>query len=137
MDKYLQLNSAYDRLWAEYKKYGSLIACCDFDDTLYDFHKVGNSYEKVKQLVRDLKEIGCYIIIWTGNQDTEFVTDYLLENKIPFDSINEEAPVSKKLLGDKIPRKVYGNVYIDDRAGLMQVYSDLTRLIKEVRNANS
>ena len=134
MDKYLQPNSAYERLWAEYNKYGSLIVCCDFDDTIYDFHKVGNSYEQVKQLIRDLKEIGCYIIIWTGNQDIEFITDYLGENNIPFDSINDEAPVSKKLLGNKTPRKVYGNVYIDDRAGLMQVYSDLRRLIKEVNN---
>ncbi len=134
MDKYLQPNSAYERLWAEYNKYGSLIVCCDFDDTIYDFHKVGNSYEQVKQLIRDLKEIGCYIIIWTGNQDIEFITNYLGENNIPFDSINDEAPVSKKLLGNKTPRKVYGNVYIDDRAGLMQVYSDLRRLIKEVNN---
>ncbi len=134
MDKYLQPNSAYERLWAEYNKYGSLIACCDFDDTLYDFHKVGNSYEQVKQLVRDLKEVGCYIIIWTGNQDIDFVTKYLIENNIPFDSINDEAPVSKKLLNGKTPRKVYGNVYIDDRAGLFQVYQDLTKLIKNVRN---
>ena len=63
MDKYLQPNSAYERLWAEYNKSGSLIVCCDFDDTLYDFHKAGNSYEMVRQLVRDLKEINCYIII--------------------------------------------------------------------------
>lgn len=134
MDKYIQPNSAYERLWAEYNKYGNLIVCCDFDDTLYDFHKVGNSYEQVKQLIRDLKEIGCYIIIWTGNQDTEFITKYLIENNIPFDSINDEAPISKKLLGNKIPRKVYGNVYIDDRSGLEQVYNDLTKLIKNVRN---
>ena len=134
MDKYIQPNSAYERLWTEYNKYGNLIVCCDFDDTLYDFHKVGNSYEQVKQLIRDLKEIGCYIIIWTGNQDTEFITKYLIENNVPFDSINDEAPVSKKLLGNKIPRKVYGNVYIDDRSGLLQVYNDLTKLIKNVRN---
>ena len=134
MDKYLQPNSAYERLWAEYNKYGSLIVCCDFDDTLYDFHKAGNSYEMVRQLVRDLKEINCYIIIWTGNQDIDFVTKYLIENNIPFDSINDEAPVSKKLLNGKTPRKVYGNVYIDDRAGLFQVYQDLTKLIKNVRN---
>lgn len=134
MDKYLQPNSAYERLWAEYNKYGSLIVAVDFDDTLYDFHKAGNTYEQVKQLVKDLKEIGCYIIIWTGNQDTEFVTQYLVENNIPFDSINEEAPISKKLLNGKFPRKVYANVYIDDRAGLFQVYQDLTNLVYEVKN---
>ena len=134
MDKYLQPNSAYERLWAEYNKYGSLIVAVDFDDTLYDFHKVGNSYEQVKQLVKDLREIGCYIIIWTGNQDNWLIVNYLTEHNIPYDSINNEAPISKKLLGDKIPRKVYANVYIDDRAGLFQVYNDLTKLVENVRN---
>jgi len=134
MDKYLQPNSAYERLWAEYNKYGSLIVAVDFDDTLYDFHKVGNSYEQVKQLVKDLREIGCYIIIWTGNQDNWLIVNYLAEHNIPYDSINNEAPISKKLLGDKIPRKVYANVYIDDRAGLFQVYNDLTKLVENVRN---
>lgn len=134
MDKYLQPNSAYERLWAEYQKYGSLIVAVDFDDTLYDFHKVGNSYEQVIKLVRDLKEIGCYIIIWTGNQDTSFVVGFLKENNIPFDSINDEAPISKKILNGKLPRKVYANVYVDDRGGLEQVFNDLTKLVYEVRN---
>lgn len=129
MDKYLNKNSAYDRLWAEYQKYGSLIVACDFDDTLYDFHGTGESYEQVRQLVRDLHKANCFIAIWTGNQNTEFVTNFLKENNIPFDSINDEAPVSKKLLGDSIPRKLYANVYLDDRAGLNQVYDDLKRLL--------
>lgn len=134
MDKYLKPNSAYNRLYDEYMKYGSLIVAVDFDDTLYDFHKEGNSYEMVMQLVKDLKEINCYIVIWTGNQNLDFIKSYLLEYNIPYDSINDEAPVSKKLLGDKIPRKVYANVYLDDRGGLEQVYNDLTKLIDVIRN---
>jgi len=133
MDKYLQRNSSYNRLCEEYKKYGSLIVAVDFDDTLYDFHKAGHSYEKLIQLVRDLKSINCFIIIWTGNQDTEFVTNYLNENNIPFDTINDEAPISKKLLGENIPRKVYANVYLDDRAGLFQVYAELSNLYEKFK----
>lgn len=131
MDKYLQENSSYNRLCEEYQKYGSLIVAVDFDDTVYDFHKAGHSYEKVKQLIRDLKSINCFIIIWTGNQNTEFVVNYLSEHNIPFDTINDEAPISKKLLGDNIPRKVYANVYIDDRSGLFQVFTELTNLVKQ------
>jgi len=132
MDKYLVENSAYNRLWVEYNKYNSLIVCVDFDDTLFDFYGTGESYEMVRQLVRDLHSINCYIIIWTGNQNTELVKDFLSENNIPYHSINDEAPVSKKLLGDKIPRKVYGNVYIDDRGGLHEVYNTLTKLVNNV-----
>ena len=88
----------------------------------------------VMQLVRDLKEINCYIAIWTANQNLDFIKSYLLEYNIPYDSINDEAPVSKKLLDDKIPRKLYANVYLDDRAGLEQVYNDLTKLVDVIRN---
>lgn len=132
MDKYLKFDSAYNRLWAEYQKYGSLIVAVDFDDTLFDFHGTGESYEQVRQLVRDLHKANCFIAIWTGNQDIEFVTNFLKENNIPFDSINDEAPVSKKVLGDKIPRKLYANVYLDDRAGLNHVYNDLRRLLNNL-----
>ena len=69
MDKYLKPNSAYERLWAEYTKYGSLIVAVDYDDTLFDFHGTGESYEMVQQLVRDLHSIGCKIIIWSGSEN--------------------------------------------------------------------
>lgn len=128
MDRYLKENSAYDRLWAEYDKYGSLIVAVDFDDTVFDFHGTGESYEMVRQLIRDLHEIGCYIIIWTGNQDTVFIKSFLAENNIPYNSINEDAPY-----GVRGNRKLYGNVYIDDRGGLDSVYRDLTKLVLEVK----
>ena len=128
MDKYLQTNSSYNRLWMEYNKYGSLIVAVDLDCTLYDFHKDGSTYEMVRQLVRDLKKIDCFIIIWTANEDIKFVNTFLFENKIPFDTINENAPFVKFS-----SRKIYYNVLIDDRSGISQVYKDLTKLVKNVR----
>jgi hypothetical protein len=136
MDKYLNREESYQRLLSEYRKYNSLIVCVDFDDTLYDFHKQGNSYEQVIQLIRDLHKANCHIIIWTGNQDLELIEAYLFNKNIPYNNINDEAPVSKKLLGNKVPRKVYANVYIDDRSGMTQVYEDLLRLLKETQHEN-
>lgn len=40
MDYYLQESKSYQRLEDEFKKYGKLIFCVDFDDTIYDYHKV-------------------------------------------------------------------------------------------------
>lgn len=131
MDKYLNPEESYQRLLSEYRKYnGSLIVGVDFDDTLYDFHGQGNTCELVKQLIRDLFKVGCYIIVWTGNKDTDLVTSYLKEENVPYHSINEDHPISVKLMGT--PRKLYCNVYIDDRAGLHQVYNDLKRLLNEI-----
>lgn len=128
MDKYLEPNSAFERLRAEYKKHSSLIVAVDFDDTLYDFHKSGGTYHRVIELVRELKSIGCYIIIYTGNQDTRLIITHCHNENIPYDSINEQAPFVRDTA-----KKIYANVYIDDRAGLEQVYKDLTRLVNEVK----
>ena len=134
MDKYLRPNSAYDRLWAEYMKYNSLIVCCDYDDTLFDFHGTGGSYEMVHQLVRDLHSIGCKIIIWTGSENTNDIDNYLQQNNIPWDLINKNLQINGNWASGKDSRKVYANVYLDDRAGLFQVYNDLTKLVENVRN---
>lgn len=52
MDFYLQANNSYNRLEEEFKKYGKLIFCVDFDDTIYDFHKKGRTYENVISLLQ-------------------------------------------------------------------------------------
>lgn len=127
-DEYLVPNASFLRLLDEYKRYGSLVIAYDFDNTIYDFHKKGKSYIQVMQLLRDLKSIGCYMICFTANTDTPFIFDYLTENNIPFDSINENPPFFK------CPeRKIYFNAYLDDRAGLIQVYSELTLLLTLIK----
>lgn len=131
MDKYLQENSSYERLYGEYKKYGSLIVAVDFDDTVYDFHKKGYTYEKVAELIRRLYEANCYIIIYTGNEDTDFTSSYLREKDIPYHSINEDCP-TYIANSNKQVRKLYANVYIDDRSGIIQVYNELNRLLDEI-----
>lgn len=131
MDKFLKPNAEYYRLWSIYHKHGKLVVACDFDDTLYDVHNTGESFEMVRQLVRDLHQIGCHIAIWTGNKDFAFVTSFLDSVNVPFHSINEDA----SFIDEKhISRKLYYNVLIDDKAGLACVYNSLTRLVNEIKN---
>lgn len=54
MDFYLQPGNSYKRLEDEFKKYGKLIFCVDFDDTIYDFHKKGRMYGN---MISYLKEV--------------------------------------------------------------------------------
>ena len=125
MDFYLNSDTSFARMLDEYQKYKTLIVAYDFDDTVYDFHKKGRLYTEVITLLRALKEINCHLICWTGQEDLEFVKSYLLENNIPFDGINENPPFRTSS-----SKKIYANVYLDDRAGLKQVFDELNQLLQ-------
>ena len=124
MDEFLTTNSSYLRLYNEYIKYGSLTIGVDFDGTLYDYHKTGAKYEMVRQLVRDLVNINCKIVIWTANPDLVFVSEFCKENNIPFSGINEGSiPLQWE------SKKPFFSALLDDRAGLYQVYQELSLII--------
>ncbi len=128
MDKYLNKEICYNRLLKEYSEHKSLVVAVDFDGTIYDFHNEGITFEDIINLLNDLKEIGCYIIIFTANDNHGLITDYCITMKIPFDSINENPPFFKSK-----SRKIYYNVLLDDRAGMNEVYNQLTNLIKQIK----
>lgn len=124
MDEYLIQGKSAERLLNEYVKYGSLTIGYDFDSTVYDYHKTGATYEYVRQLLRDLHEIGCKLICWTAQKDIPFVEQFLNDNNIPFDGINTD--------GIKLgweSRKPFFSALLDDRAGLIQVYEDLSLVV--------
>src|SRR6185312_3209041 len=95
VDEYLKSNASFLRLMREYKEHKNLVIAYDLDNTLYDFHKKGETYTQVSQLLRDLKEIGCYMICFTANADKNFVKFFLTTNHIPYDAINENPPFFK------------------------------------------
>lgn len=66
MDFYLSEENCYQRLEDEFKKYGKPILCVDFDDTIYDFHKVGGTYYDVIGLLHRWDNYS-EVVILTGN----------------------------------------------------------------------
>ena len=131
MDFYLKKENTYERLLKEYKAYDRLVVAFDFDNTVYDFHQVGLEFKDVITLLQNLKKVGCYLIIFTANEDENFVKEYCKENKIPFDAINENPPFYKSN-----SRKIYYNILLDDRAGLREAFNHLEKLINHL-NTNS
>lgn len=131
MDEYLRPNSSFIRLWNEYKTHGSLVVAFDFDNTVYDFHHKGETYVQVIELLKQLHAHNCYLICFTANTDIPFIKNYLLHNGIPFNSINENPPFFKCDAG-----KIYFNALLDDRAGLLQVYTELHLLITLLNKNN-
>ncbi|MCM1062483.1 MAG: hypothetical protein NC452_19705 [Eubacterium sp.] len=129
MDYFLSEENCYNRLREEYQKYGKLIFCVDFDDTLYDFHKLGRTYDDVIGLLHRWENYS-EVVILTGNGESKYgeIEEYLKEKQIKYRGINCDSSIS---FGG---RKTYGNVYIDDRGGLPTVYRMLDRLITEIEN---
>lgn len=127
MDFYLSEENCYQRLKSEFEKYGKLIFCVDFDDTIYDFHKLGRTYDDVINLLHRWENYS-EVVILTGNGENKYgeIEKYLKEKNIKYKGVNCDSSVS---FGG---RKTYGNVYIDDRGGLPSVYRILEKLITKI-----
>lgn len=132
MDYYLKEQNCVDRLVEEWTSYGKIVLAVDFDDTLFDFHKKGRTYENVIELIKKCQSIGCYTVIFTANDDTEhhkFIKEYLADKGIYVDTINDNVP--------SVPfktRKVYYNILLDDRSGLISAYNILLKVVKTMEN---
>lgn len=127
MDYYLRNSNAIKRLTEEWKKKGKIIIAYDFDETVYDFHKKGRTYKNVIELLKRCQKFGAYFIVFTCCGDSEYdkITNYLNQNNLPYDQINENVDFI-----EYTGRKVYYNIFLDDRAGLSASYKTLLKTIK-------
>lgn len=128
-DPYLSETACIYRLVDEYKRYGSLVVAYDYDNCVFDFHSKGHEYTNVIALLRKAKEAGCYLIVFTAEQDTTAIRYFLEDNLIPYDAINENPPFFQS-----DARKIYYNILLDDRAGLYSAYRQLTETLTIIKN---
>lgn len=90
----------------------------DFDGTIVEnqYPHIGKLQSGAKDTLQRLHREGHKIIIWTcrsGEQLAEAV-NFLLENEIPFDRVNDNLRENIEQYGGN-SRKVFADVYIDDR----------------------
>jgi hypothetical protein len=126
------------RLLQIHEEHGGLTVAVDFDNTLFDFHHekekhVRGEYDfsEIYSLLLRLRHAGCYIIIWTANEDDEFIKRFCAERNIPYDAINENPPFFKSEC-----RKIYYNVLLDDAAGLRETYFLLCQFLEALPKPN-
>lgn len=127
-DPYIDATRVLDRIRAEYKKYGKLIVAFDYDDTVFDTHDNGWDYSMVIDLLQRVRPYA-FIICWSASPESRYreMYEHFAEKGIPCDAINENAP----WIADK-GRKIYANIYLDDRSGLQTAYWALLTLVKEL-----
>lgn len=136
MSMYLNPLNALKRLRDDWAKHGKLIVAVDFDSTLWPYldeeWKHMSKFAEVWKLVQDLHSLGCTIIIFTASEISRHddIKEQLAKRAIPWDLFNE-SPSYIPNIGRT--GKVYANAYLDDRAGLSEVFGHLSQLVIEKR----
>lgn len=130
MDTYLDHKNVVKRLVDEYRFHEGLVVAYDFDNTVYDYRKKGDTYDMVVDLLRTLEKVpGISFVVWTGtaNERHDFVRAYLQANDIPYHTINENPSFFKSS-----SRKIFYSILLDDRAGLVSAYNALVDFLNEI-----
>ena len=130
-DRYLNDEETYNRLMIEYKKYGSLFVAFDFDNTVFDYHKTGDIFPKLEELLIKCRRFNMKLILFTANEGEKLpeIIKYCKERGYEPDYVNE-SPISPT-------RKPYYNILLDDRAGLKSSYDVLSKLLFQIENMQS
>ncbi|MDU1892738.1 MAG: HAD hydrolase family protein [Dysgonomonas sp.] len=114
-----------------------MIIAIDFDGTLHTgkYPGIGAASPHAKETMQKLKEEGHYLIIWTcreGVLQTEAV-NWLLAHEIPFDRVNDHEPQNKAEYEPNVARKVYADLYIDDKqVGGLPTWKDIYKYVWEL-----
>lgn len=103
----------------EVKRGEPLIVCIDFDGTIArsDYPVIKGEMPYAREVIKRMKDRGCYVIIWTCRTGEELLDaiNWLVERDIPFDRVNDHNPGNLREFGGKGGKKVYADVYIDDK----------------------
>jgi len=113
----------------ELEKYGKLIIAFDFDYTVHNYREEDNfAYDVVMQLLRDWRPYAHFVVFTASPEERyPYIKNYLEKNNIPYDKINED------ILERNYTRKIYYNVFLDDRAGLGETVEILTEILEEIK----
>ncbi len=109
-----------------------MIIAIDFDGTIVrdEYPRIGPPLPGAFESIRKLKRNGHKIIIWTcryGKFLDEMII-FLKSNNVPFDTVNEHILEYKLLFGSDM-RKVYADLYIDDRNVMPWSWEDVLRRV--------
>lgn len=116
------------------KKLFPPILAVDFDGTLVEnqFPGIGEPDHVIAGAVRAYKEMGWKIILWTCRTDEmlQDAVDFCKEQLgIEFDAVNDNLPEVQQYFGSNT-RKVFANLYWDDRNAALFVDKDKPSLLE-------
>ena len=104
-----------------------LVLAIDFDGTIVtdEYPNIGQLLPNAKQCINDLYENhNCEIVIWTCRTGVEELNcrNFLIENNIHFTTVNQNTPAVICRWNKDDSRKIYADIYIDDRSQFSYKY---------------
>ena len=122
-----------NRLEEEWRQYGKIIVACDYDDTISPWKMTNVDFKRVFDVLNVAKQTGAYVVIFTACKEDRYpeITNYCLENGLEIDGINT-TPIDLPYGNNK---KIYANIFIDDRAGLNESLNILEMAMYRIRGS--
>ncbi len=122
-----------DRLVKEWKQYGKIIIAVDYDSTISYWPTIENQVDiqRTISLLQVAYNTGAHIVVFTACAQDRFIhiQQHCEELNIPISGINIQ-PVPLPYGNDN---KIYANIFLDDRAGLIEALNILEKAMYIVR----
>lgn len=100
-----------------------MIIAIDFDGTIVEdrYPEIGKLIDGAREVINRLYDEGYEIIIWScrARVGKARAIEFLAKNGIKYHRFNESSPANLKQYNNVDTRKVYADLYIDDK-GLMK-----------------
>lgn len=140
-DRFTHTEEIINRLKLEYQKYGTLIIAFDFDDTIFDYHQRGDTYDRALAALRKSYDLGLSVNCFSRVFDYE---DIVFKSKyfsyvlgIELDSEGNKINSSSLALKDD-PAELFEEFYnkpqfsilLDDKARLGQALDALEAVLE-------
>jgi len=111
------------RLAREWIEHDNIIIGVDFDDTIYPYREDITDHKQVIAAIKSATSSNAIVVIYTGSTPARYpeILDYCSKIGIKVSKINENVIAP---FGDN--RKIYCNIYLDDRSGLKEALNILT-----------
>ena len=118
-DLYLSDHPAIERLLMEWVKHRQLIIAYDYDNTVFDYHNTGQSFDYIIELLQKCDKIGAKFIVYSCSPESRHpeMHNYLDAKGLRADYINKPHVELADGTG-----KIFFNILLDDRAGLRSAY---------------
>jgi len=107
------------------KSHGKLIIAFDFDDTVYPLSGDDTVCLEVRETLKEAQEQGHTLICYTCRSEQEEVFQFCQGEGIYYERFNEN-----HLQLDGQHGKVFYNIFLDDKCGLVQALTTLQEVLR-------